>query len=114
VACKRGTQQFVFIKPILAVLEIVGFYTHTLHHGNLSPKYMYFYVTVIENVIYGTALFYLVLFFTATKSALQSFNPWLKFAVVKGLVFVTFWQGLCIAILVELGKLAINWTQTCC
>lgn len=93
------------------MLEIVGFYTKTLHHGNLSPKYMYFYVTVIENVIYGTALFYLVLFFTATKSALQQYNPWLKFAVVKGLVFVTFWQGLAIAILVELSMLMTTWVH---
>lgn len=95
--------QFVFLKPILAVLEIIFFYTHLLHHGNLNPKYLYFYFMVIWNVIYGTALYYLVLFFTATKPALQHHRPWLKFGVVKGIVFVTFWQGIAIAILVELG-----------
>ena len=105
--------QFVFLKPVLAVLEVVFFYTHLLHSGDFSPKYAYFYLMLIWNTTYGTALYYLALFLAATRTALQQYNPLLKFAVVKGIVFLTFWQGIAIAVLVEIGMRVLQRDCIC-
>ncbi|VDP98658.1 unnamed protein product [Trichobilharzia regenti] len=59
----------------------------------------YLYVTVVYNASAFVALYALVLFYLATRSILQPFDPAIKFAVVKSVVFLCFWQGVVLAIL---------------
>lgn len=54
----------------------------------------YLWITIIYNVTYTMALYALVLFYMGTHELLAPFNPLLKFAVVKAVVFLTFWQVL--------------------
>ena len=53
----------------------------------------YLWVTIIYNVTYSVALYALVLFYMGTHELLAPFNPLLKFAIVKMVVFLTFWQA---------------------
>ncbi len=52
----------------------------------------YLWITIIYNVTYTLALYALLLFYMGTHELLAPFNPLLKFAVVKAVVFLTFWQ----------------------
>lgn len=52
----------------------------------------YLWITIIYNITYTLALYSLVLFYMGTHELLAPFNPLLKFAVVKAVVFLTFWQ----------------------
>ena len=52
----------------------------------------YLWITIIYNVTYTCALYALLLFYMGTHELLAPFNPLLKFAVVKSVVFLTFWQ----------------------
>ncbi|VDP64915.1 unnamed protein product [Schistosoma curassoni] len=54
----------------------------------------YLYVTVVYNGSAFVALYALLLFYLATRSILQPFDPAIKFAVVKSVVFLCFWQDL--------------------
>ena len=54
----------------------------------------YLWITIIYNVTYTCALYALLLFYMGTHELLAPFNPLLKFAVVKSVVFLTFWQVL--------------------
>ncbi|VDP81410.1 unnamed protein product [Echinostoma caproni] len=57
------------------------------------PQNGYLYVTVIYNASAFMALYALVLFYLATRDILQPFDPVIKFATVKSVVFLCFWQG---------------------
>ena len=48
---------------------------------------------MVYNMTYSIALYALVLFYLGTHDLLAPYNPLLKFALVKSVVFLTFWQA---------------------
>eukprot|EP00899_Mesostigma_viride_P016622 jgi/Mesvir1/24961/Mv16931-RA.1 len=98
---KQGALLFVITKPICAaialILDGVGHY----EEGDFSPAGGYLYLTIIYNVTYTIALYALGLFYLATKEILAPYKPVYKFLVVKAVVFMTYWQGLVITLLMS-------------
>jgi len=101
--CKQGTLQFCFIKPVMSVIVIIlqafGYY----HDGNWSPSEGYLYTTIIYNLSISIALYALFLFYFATKDVLRPYDPALKFFSVKAVIFLSFWQGVFLAISEKAG-----------
>eukprot|EP00939_MAST-03C_sp_MAST-3C-sp1_P001434 g1434.t1 len=89
--CKQGCIQFVVLKPILAIMSLifmaVGKYD--------STGYQAFLLTVY-NISYTLALYYLFLFYLATREFLKEQHIVLKFFAVKTVVFLTYWQMLAV------------------
>lgn len=81
------------------ILQLFGKY----HDGDFRPDNGYLYITLINNFSISMALYGLFLFYFATKSMLKPFNPVLKFFTVKSVIFLTFWQGVLLAILEKSG-----------
>ena len=52
----------------------------------------FLWIAIIYNITYSVALYALLLFYLGTHELLAPFNPLLKFAMVKMVVFLTFWQ----------------------
>lgn len=65
-------------------------YSHSCAWGALLFRYLW--IAIIYNVTYTLALYALLLFYLGTHDLLAPFNPLLKFAMVKLVVFLTFWQ----------------------
>lgn len=61
-----------------------------------SPQSGYLYITIIYNVSITLALYALFLFYFATKELLTPYDPVLKFAIIKSVIFLSFWQGILI------------------
>ncbi|XP_035826260.1 transmembrane protein 184B [Aplysia californica] len=101
--CKQATLQFCFIKPIMAILTLLlqafGYYKD----GNFSPASGYLYITIIYNISVSLALYALIMFYLATKELLSPFDPILKFCIIKSVIFLSFWQGVVLAILEKAG-----------
>ncbi|XP_075226123.1 transmembrane endosomal protein isoform X1 [Lycorma delicatula] len=97
--CKQATLQFCLVKPLMAfviiVLQSFGHY----HDGDWSPDGGYLYVTIIYNISVSLALYGLYLFYFATKDLLTPFEPVLKFCTIKSVIFLSFWQGVLLAVL---------------
>uniref|UniRef100_A0A673TNT9 Transmembrane protein 184A n=1 Tax=Suricata suricatta TaxID=37032 RepID=A0A673TNT9_SURSU len=97
--CKQATLQFCIVKPIMAVVTIVLQAFGKYHDGDFNIHSGYLYVNLVYNVSVSLALYALFLFFFATKELLQPFEPVLKFFTIKAVIFLSFWQGLLLAIL---------------
>ncbi|XP_034946734.1 transmembrane protein 184B isoform X2 [Chelonus insularis] len=97
--CKQATLQFCLVKPVMAFviifLQAFGHY----RDGDWSPDGGYIYITVIYNISVSLALYGLVLFYFATRDLLTPFEPVLKFFTVKSVIFLSFWQGVLLAVL---------------
>ncbi|KAH0952645.1 hypothetical protein HN011_006058 [Eciton burchellii] len=97
--CKQATLQFCLVKPVMAFviifLQAFGHY----RDGDWSPDSGYIYITVIYNISVSLALYGLFLFYFATRDLLTPFEPVLKFCTVKSVIFLSFWQGVLLAIL---------------
>jgi hypothetical protein len=70
--------------------------------GNWDAGLGYLYITLIYNFSISLALYALFLFYFATRDLLRPFDPVLKFFTVKSVIFLSFWQGVMLAILESL------------
>merc|ERR1719273_500270 len=101
--CKQATLQFCIVKPtmsfIVILLQSYGYY----QDGVWDSKRGYLYVTLIYNVSISLALYALFLFYFATRELLRPFDPVLKFFTIKSVIFLSFWQGVLLALLETIG-----------
>ena len=100
--CKQGTLQFCFIKPIMSLIVIILQAYGLYQDGDWnSPGYLP--ITVIYNFSITIALYALFLFYWGTKEMLRPYDPALKFICVKSVIFLSFWQGIVLAVLEQIG-----------
>ncbi|XP_066940047.1 transmembrane protein 184B isoform X3 [Macrobrachium rosenbergii] len=97
--CKQATLQFCAVKPVMAFITIILQFLGKYHDGDWSPEGGYLYITIIYNISVSLALYSLFLFYFATRDLLQPFEPVLKFFTIKSVIFLSFWQGVLLAIL---------------
>ena len=101
--CLLATGQFVVVKPVLA-LGKVGL--ESAWGGENSPRFVRGFTVfagVASNASVGTAFYGLLSFFHAVEHELAWCGPMAKFYSVKGVIFLTFWQGMVITLLVHFG-----------
>ncbi len=58
---------------------------------------------MVNFVSASISLYFLILFYFATREELLPFNPMPKFIIVKAMLFFTFWQALMLLILERCG-----------
>mmetsp|Transcript_8570 Transcript_8570/g.31889 ORF Transcript_8570/g.31889 Transcript_8570/m.31889 type:complete len:394 (-) Transcript_8570:1018-2199(-) len=104
--CKQGTLQFVFIKPILSLLEIVLHAKGTLGDGQMNFLKAYPYILFVYNCSYSVALYALWMFYLGAREPLAKHKPLLKFIIVKSVIFLSFWQSFFTAAAVRVGSLS--------
>ena len=63
------------------------------------------YLTFVYNVSISVALYGLMYFYQSAKELLREHNPFMKFLCIKGVLFLSYWQSLLIAILSATGSL---------
>eukprot|EP01113_Clastostelium_recurvatum_P026929 TRINITY_DN3236_c0_g2_i2.p1 TRINITY_DN3236_c0_g2~~TRINITY_DN3236_c0_g2_i2.p1 ORF type:complete len:393 (-),score=67.98 TRINITY_DN3236_c0_g2_i2:23-1201(-) len=95
--CRRWILQFVIIKPVLAIVRLILEQTGHYLNSPMTAKDGFLYILVIENISITLAMYYLVLFYMATKEELQRFAPMGKFMSIKAVIFFSFWQGVVIS-----------------
>ncbi|XP_051115544.1 protein LAZ1-like isoform X2 [Andrographis paniculata] len=100
---KFGIIQYMIIKALTAIsaviLEAFGVYCE----GDFKWNCGYPYMAVILNFSQSWALYCLVHFYTITKVELAHIKPLYKFLTFKSIVFLTWWQGVAIALFYAVG-----------
>uniref|UniRef100_A0A0D9W881 Protein LAZ1 n=1 Tax=Leersia perrieri TaxID=77586 RepID=A0A0D9W881_9ORYZ len=102
----------VIIKTVTAslslFLEAFGVYCD----GEFNLRCGYPYFAAVLNFSQYWALYCLVEWYTATKDELAHIKPLAKFLSFKSIVFLTWWQGVVIAIMYALGLLRSPLAQS--
>ncbi|CAN6183488.1 unnamed protein product [Urochloa humidicola] len=94
---KYWTWQFVVIRPVCSILII------TLQLLGMYPTWLSWTFTIILNFSVSMALYALVLFYHLFAKELAPHKPLAKFLCIKGIVFFSFWQGIALDILTQVG-----------
>lgn len=102
--CQALAMQFVLLKPLLALVPFiletsgVAYTSHNIvtetHQIDWSSPKLYIYFVL--NISVALAFYGLMTFYQATEKQLAWCDPWPKFLCIKGIVFMTFWQGIAI------------------
>ncbi|XP_042201068.1 transmembrane protein 184ba isoform X2 [Callorhinchus milii] len=103
--CKQATLQFCVVKPIMAVITVILQAFGKYRDGDFNVASGYLYAVIIYNVSVSLALYALFLFYFATRDLLSPYSPLLKFFMVKSVIFLSFWQGMLLAILEKCGAI---------
>ncbi|XP_075476136.1 protein LAZ1 isoform X1 [Primulina tabacum] len=100
---KFGIVQYMIIKAFTAISAVIleGFDVYC--EGDFKLNCGYPYMAVILNFSQSWALYCLVQFYTITKDELAHIKPLYKFLTFKSIVFLTWWQGVAIALLYSIG-----------
>ena len=113
--CQLFAIQFVFFRPAtttaMVILQKMNYYGPVLdpmnHDGmdaNDPMNHLYspqFYITIVQNISIFVAFTGLLKFYHAVDKELAWCRPFAKFLCIKGVVFMTFWQGLVLSILAQ-------------
>ncbi|XP_047307912.1 protein LAZ1 isoform X2 [Impatiens glandulifera] len=100
---KFGIVQYMLIKAVTAILAVILEAFGVYCEGDFKLGCGYTYLAVILNFSQTWALYCLVQFYTITKHELAHIKPLYKFLTFKSIVFLTWWQGIAIALLYNLG-----------
>ncbi|BBN02809.1 organic solute transporter subunit alpha [Marchantia polymorpha subsp. ruderalis] len=101
--CKQGCLQFVILKPLMVVATLWMYFKEKYSDGSFKASSGSLYVTLIYTASYTCALCALLLFYFACKELLRPFKPLPKFIIIKSVVFLTYWQGVLVGLMVSFG-----------
>jgi len=107
--CQVFAMQFVFFKPVTA---IALFTCNKLGYGaDASSFYLrpQLWLNIVQNISVFTAFSGLLKFYHLVQDDLEWCKPFPKFLTIKGVVFMTFWQGLVISFL---ARATVETTKT--
>mmetsp|Transcript_31123 Transcript_31123/g.57507 ORF Transcript_31123/g.57507 Transcript_31123/m.57507 type:complete len:490 (-) Transcript_31123:85-1554(-) len=94
--CQFCTMQFVFLRPVTTLGMALSNQFYGTDWNIASPQFLF---VLIQNISIFLAFSGLLKFYHATQKDLSWCNPFPKFLCIKGVVFMTFWQGMVITIL---------------
>ncbi|KAL9262282.1 LAZ1-like protein [Drosera capensis] len=100
---KIGIVQYMLIKSLSAIMAVILEAFGVYCEGDFKWTCGYPYIAVILNFSQSWALYCLVQFYAVTKDELQHIKPLPKFLTFKSIVFLTWWQGVGIALLYDVG-----------
>mmetsp|Transcript_16014 Transcript_16014/g.28881 ORF Transcript_16014/g.28881 Transcript_16014/m.28881 type:complete len:868 (-) Transcript_16014:109-2712(-) len=126
--CQVCAAQFVFLRPMLTATLFVlkkvdyngplfgpgspfdpnGSMEEERNLGMLDYRSPQFYIVILENVSVFLAFSGLLKFYHAVQEDLSWCRPFPKFLCIKGVVFMTFWQGIGISLLANTTDLLEN------
>ncbi|GLT27917.1 hypothetical protein SLA2020_028830 [Shorea laevis] len=100
---KIGIVQYMIIKLLSALLALILEAFGVYCEGDFKLTCGYPYMAVVLNFSQSWALYCLVQFYAVTMDELAHIKPLAKFLTFKSIVFLTWWQGVAIAIFYSLG-----------
>lgn len=107
--------QYLIVKPLLAIITLILTVSGHYDEATWSFGGAYVYFVFILNLSVTLAFTCLVYFFKEFRAQLEWVSPVGKFAAVKAVVFLSFWQGVLAGLLVHLGVITGSkeglWTK---
>lgn len=98
VLCKACVVQFIPVKIIITLIVLIWEVRLTMTLQETEA-----YIWIINFLSASISLYFLILFYFATREELLAYNPMPKFILVKAMLFFTFWQAVMLLILERCG-----------
>lgn len=116
--CQIFSMQFVLLRPITTIGIIIS---DGFHESRWDPSFPQLYINLVTNISIFFAFTGLLRFYHVVKEDLNWCHPFSKFMSIKGVVFMTFWQGVVISFIAhavfqgrddtDVSKDATEWSK---
>ncbi|CAE6451047.1 unnamed protein product [Rhizoctonia solani] len=106
--------QFVLIRPTITVISIILYALGLTCPTDMSATEPTLWLTIVDILSMITAMYGLILFYKLTNKEIREHRPLLKFAIIKGIVFLTIIQEIVFKSLHSSGKITPteSWSAT--
>ncbi len=101
--CKFFVLQYAALRPLTSLFAVVLQWMGRLCPNSLSPATASFWLGLINFTSASTALYALVLFYTAAYPLLAPHHPFYKFVAVKFIIFFSYWQSIVLSLFIQIG-----------
>jgi len=106
--CQILCMQFVLVRPVTSIASFVSsILMQDVEEDDSNWAYFKspnFYIAMVTNISIFLAFRGLLKIYHAVREELLWCQPFSKFMAIKGIIFLTFWQGLAISIFVNLNQ----------
>ena len=111
--CRMCMFQFMVLKPLVSCIIVVLTAKGKMGSSLFDLSRGYFWTTLAYNISITVAFTALVYFYTGLKDFMEGKSPLAKFLSIKAVIFLSYWQGIVIAILGAAGVLPRfdYWTE---
>lgn len=92
--CQLFAMQFVFLRPMTSIAIVIS---DSIERSRWDVQHAQFYIMMIANISIFFAFTGLLRFYHVVANDLNWMHPFSKFLCIKGVVFMTFWQGIVIS-----------------
>ena len=103
--CRRCVFQFMVCKPLVSVIILILTLKNRMGDSLLDVTRGYFWTSLVYNVSITIGFTALLYFYTGLKDFMEGKQPLAKFMCIKAVIFLSYWQGIVIAILAASGVL---------
>lgn len=100
--CRLSLFQFMVIKPLTTLIALALDGTDAMGKV-LEVRKAAFWIMITYNITLTVALYGLIYLYNGLREFLEGKNALLKFLSFKAVVFLSYWQGLVITVLVAIG-----------
>lgn len=97
--CRLALFQFMVVKPLVTFFILILTARNEMGTRLFDLKHGYFWTTFIYNISITVAFGALLYFYQGLKDFLEGKHALPKFLCIKAVIFLSFWQGVVIAIL---------------
>jgi hypothetical protein len=104
--CKQGVNQFVVLKPLLAIMSLVAFGAGLYHKDTWQ-----WILIILYNGSYTCSLYSLLIFVLANQQPLDPVRPFWKFFAVKSVIITAWYQKLVLEAMVNSDEARVLWND---
>eukprot|EP00056_Hartaetosiga_gracilis_P007562 m.109820 g.109820 ORF g.109820 m.109820 type:complete len:604 (+) comp12740_c0_seq2:13-1824(+) len=111
-ACTNGVTSYVVVRILSTIIAFCTELAGKYGDGDITFDKSWIYIVIMNSISQLWAMYCLILFYYGFKEDLKSIKPFQKFLTIKAIIFLSFWQAVVIALLVELGaiKTKASWS----
>lgn len=110
---KWSILQYVVVEPLEAITGVALEATGRLCPESYSFEFGHVWLTLVEFVSVTLATYVLIQFYIIIRHDIAAFRPLLKFVAIKLVIFLSFYQSICLSVLGYAGVIKATefWTQ---
>ncbi|KAE8354281.1 organic solute transporter Ostalpha-domain-containing protein [Aspergillus coremiiformis] len=95
--------QYCLLRVLMTIVAVVSQHLNVYCEESLNPAFSHIWCMAIECIAVTIAMYCLVQFYVQIKDDISQYSPFLKILSIKLVIFLSFWQTICINFLLSAG-----------
>ncbi|KAK6812858.1 Organic solute transporter Ostalpha [Aspergillus parasiticus SU-1] len=97
--------QYCLLRVLMTIVAVITQHFDVYCEESLNPAFSHIWVMAVECIAVTIAMYCLIQFYIQIKDDISQYNPFMKILSIKLVIFLSFWQSICISFLFSAGAI---------